>query len=79
MVNNHGFADGNKRTTIILAHTLIVNSGDQISAADADELIDDAFEQMVLAAATGAMTLEEITNWFKARIRRTLNLPVSRG
>ena len=70
MVNNHGFADGNKRTTIILTHTLIVNSGYQLSALDVNESINDAFEQMVLAAATGAMSLDEITDWFKARIRR---------
>ncbi len=70
MVNNHGFADGNKRTTIILAHTLIVNSGYRLSALDSNESIDDAFEEMILAAATGAMALDEITDWFKARIRR---------
>jgi len=70
MVNNHGFADGNKRTTIILTHTLIVNSGYQLSTLDVNESINDAFEKMVLAAATGTMSLDEITDWFKARIRR---------
>ena len=70
MANNHGFADGNKRTTIILAHTLIANSGYKLSPLDPNESIEDALEEMVLAAATGSMSLDEIADWFKARIRR---------
>lgn len=70
VANNHGFADGNKRTALILLHTLLAKSGYELRALDENETIDAAVEEMILAAATGAMTVDEISEWLKAHIRR---------
>jgi death-on-curing protein len=69
MVGNHGFVDGNKRTAVILVNILVERSGYEIVPADAVESINQAVEDLVVAAANGDMSLEEIVAWFRARLR----------
>jgi death-on-curing protein len=70
MAGNHGFADGNKRTTVILLHTLLTKSGYALTAADG-EVIADAVENMVLASVVREMDFNDLVAWFKRRIRKT--------
>ena len=70
MAGNHGFADGNKRTTLILVQTLLTRSGYDLLPANQRERIDDAAEQMILDTVMGRLSFDDIANWFRARIRR---------
>jgi death-on-curing protein len=67
---NHGFADGNKRTTIILLHTLLTKSDYMLCPGDKDENLETAVEQMVIDVVTGVLTLNKLEAWLHARIRR---------
>ncbi len=71
MANNHGFADGNKRTTLILVYTLLTKSGYELVPADDGENLDQAAEGMILDVVTGRIDFDGLVTWFKARIRRT--------
>ena len=71
VASNHGFADGNKRTALILVRTLLERSGFQLCArAKPPELINEAVEQMILGAVIGDMTFDDLVAWFRERIRR---------
>ncbi len=65
MVGNHGFVDGNKRTSWILVELLIERSGYRLNIADY-ERIDD----LVVEVANGAIGFQELYDWFKARVVR---------
>jgi death on curing protein len=67
---NHGFADGNKRTAIILLHTLLKESGYKLCAYGKDENLETAVEQTVLDVVTRTVTFDELAAWLRARIRR---------
>lgn len=70
MSRNHGFADGNKRTAIILLHTLLKESGYKLCPYHKDENLEAAVEQTVLRVVTHAVTFCELEDWLRARIRR---------
>ena len=75
MGGNHGFVDGNKRTTLILLHTLLRNSGYNLVPMG-EEDIEQAVEDVILAVAdSGSISLEELMEWFKARLKRHGPLP----
>jgi death on curing protein len=67
---NHGFADGNKRTAIILLHTLLKESGYKLCPISKDENIETAIEQTVLDVVTGAITFDRLETWLQVRICR---------
>ena len=66
---NHGFTDGNKRTTILLLHTLLTKSGYKLHAC-ANEDLEAAVEQMVLDVVTGILEFDNLEAWLKERISR---------
>lgn len=68
MAGNHGFADGNKRTTLILVHTLVSKSGYVLVLLEGDD--ERALEEMILAVVLKTMSVEDARQWFKRRIRR---------
>jgi len=70
MVGNHGFADGNKRTTVILLYTLIGRSGYAMRPRRKRENLNRAIETMIVDIAAGRMTFGQIEAWFKEYIRR---------
>ncbi len=59
MAGNHGFADGNKRTTLILLHTLIRNSGYRLKALD-NEDIEQSLEDIIVAASSNATPMKTL-------------------
>jgi death on curing protein len=69
MAGNHGFADGNKRTTLILLHTLIAKSNYRLKSINNEDL-GLALEGIILAVASGTVSLEDLKDWFRARIQR---------
>jgi death on curing protein len=67
---NHGFADGNKRTTIILLHTLLTRSGFKLCPCGEYEDLETAVEQTVIDVVTGALSFDKLEAWLQVRIRR---------
>jgi len=65
VVNNHGFVDGNKRTSLILVNVLIYRSGYRLELLEG-EPVDD----LVVDVAQGAIGFDELVAWFKARLVR---------
>jgi hypothetical protein len=72
---NHGVADGNKRTTVILIHLLLTKSGYELVPVTGDADIGAALEQLVLSIVEHRRKLPDVVDWFKARIRKR-KLPV---
>jgi death-on-curing protein len=70
MAGNHGFADGNKRSTIILTHLLLAKSGYRINPLEGDSSIDVAMEELVLAVVRREMKFDAMVVWFRERLHR---------
>jgi death on curing protein len=69
MAGNHGFADGNKRTTLILLHTLIANSGYRLNGPP-DENIEQSLEDIIVAASSAATPMQTLLDWFRSRLEK---------
>ena len=68
MVRNHGFADGNKRTALILLNLLLEKSGYRLRAAQgADQKIQEV-EHAILAVARNELAFADLVEWFRSRI-----------
>jgi len=67
---NHGFADGNKRTALILLHTLLIRSGYQLVPAQGDRSLDQAAEDMLIAVVTHELSFDGLVDWLKRRLER---------
>jgi death-on-curing protein len=70
MAGNHGFADGNKRTTLILLHNLLARSGYQLVPATKRESLQSAAEKMILRSVVRELTFDDVAAWVKKRLRR---------
>jgi len=68
MSGNHGFVDGNKRTTIILTHLLLSKSGYQLKPLLTDRSLDVSMEELVLAAVCHELGFKQIVRWFEERL-----------
>jgi death on curing protein len=72
MAGNHGFVDGNKRTTLILVNLLLAKSRHRIGGADiAQQNID--LENLILNAVQHTVTFDEVVAWFQVRIEAVPN------
>lgn len=68
---NHGFADGNKRTAMILLNLLLERSGHRLnSPEDSTKSIQQEVEEMILAIARGQLSFDELVGWFGKRLKR---------
>lgn len=70
MSSNHGFADGNKRTTLLLLETLLERSGYRLVPGAPQESLELATEQMILDVVTHQLSFDELVAWLKLRIAR---------
>lgn len=70
MAGNHGFADGNKRTTLILVHLMLKKSDYELMELETDASLDLAAEQMVLDSVNRELDFNQLVDWFTRRIRR---------
>jgi death on curing protein len=69
MAANHGFADGNKRSTLLLVYTLITNSGYRLKPLNKEDL-EQALEDIIVAGASHKTTIQQLTEWFRLRVER---------
>ena len=63
-VANHGFADGNKRTALLLVELLLRRSGYSLDAND------DAVLNLIVGVADHTVTYDELVVWLEARVVR---------
>jgi death-on-curing protein len=70
MAGNHGFADGNKRTALILIYTLISNSGYRLKALN-NEDIQKALEDLIVEASSATTPKQTLLDWFRERVEKT--------
>ena len=70
MVGNHGFADGNKRTTVILLNLLLERSGYRLTPSSRHGSIQNEVEAMVLDVAKGRLSFDDLVVWFGERTTR---------
>lgn len=68
MAGNHGFADGNKRTTFILVNILIERSGYKLFGLNQEDA-GDALEDVIVTAASSVTRVEELMDWFRQRLK----------
>jgi death-on-curing protein len=71
VATNHGFADGNKRTAVILTHLLLRKSGYELVPLGTDASLDIEVETIVLSVVNRDVSFEDLVGWFRARIRRS--------
>jgi death on curing protein len=70
MAGNHGFADGNKRTTLILVHLMLKKSDYELVPLATDDSLNLAAEQMVLGSVNRDLDFNQLVDWFTLRIKR---------
>jgi death-on-curing protein len=67
MADNHGFVDGNKRTTLILVNLLLSKSRYRLGHASvAQQNVD--IENLILASVKHAIEFDDVVMWFKDRL-----------
>ena len=65
LAKNHGFADGNKRTALLVLTLFLDRSGYRFrGTADTD------VEKMILDVVENKLSFDELTRWFKKRLLR---------
>ena len=64
MVGNHGFADGNKRTTVLLLTLLLEQSGYRLRTSGEGGAVRD----MILGVARSELSFDDLAPWFERRI-----------
>ena len=62
IARNHPFADGNKRTALVVSETFLMLNGYTLTATDAEVVV--AF----LALAAGELSVDELADWFRGYI-----------
>ena len=70
MVGNHGFADGNKRTTLILLNLLLGKSGYRLTPSEGQASVQREAEDMILNVARKRLSFDDLAAWFGKRITR---------
>ena len=68
MVGNHGFVDGNKRTTAALALTLVRREGYRLEPQGGG--MDAELERMIVAVAGKRLGFDGVERWFAERLRK---------
>lgn len=69
-MNNHGFVDGNKRTTVLLTDLLIWSSGYDLQHWNEDETFNAALADFAVEVARGRLSFDQIEEWFSLHIRK---------
>ena len=66
LCQNHSFLDGNKRTAGMAMFTCLQLNGLEVIAAEQDYYVT------MMAVASGQMTKEQLTDWLRTAVSRTL-------
>ena len=70
IANNHGFVDGNKRTTLALMHLLPTESGYKLAVLPSDKDGETAVEEMILGSVENRLDFAQLVDWFERRIQK---------
>ena len=82
LCKNHGFADGNKRTTLLTISLFLDRSGYEIVGPDTiliGKVVSDVdsaiaanaeIDAVILDVVENRMTYEDLVGWFRAHLRR---------
>jgi death-on-curing protein len=70
LCSNHPFIDGNKRVGVAAAELFLLLNGHELSATD------DEIESITLGLASGAVSKEELTEFYKAKTVADFNSQV---
>ncbi|RYG93176.1 type II toxin-antitoxin system death-on-curing family toxin [Loktanella sp. IMCC34160] len=65
LVKNHGFADGNKRTALLVVELLIRRSGYRLVLLEGERLDD-----IIVSTACGDLQFDSLQVWFQSRLVR---------
>jgi death-on-curing protein len=68
---NHGFLDGNKRTTLLLLHVFLDKSGYELRPCVEGQLNEET-EDMIMSVVNNALKFDDLVTWFRMRIFRPL-------
>ena len=63
IARNHGFADGNKRTALVIADLFLMLNGYELTSLPAENVLT------ILAVADGSMPEEELVAWVRSNSR----------
>lgn len=69
VASNHGFADGNKRTTLLLLGVLLDRSGYQL-VGEGTEKTGRAVEDLIVEVADGVHDFDSIHEWMKKHVQK---------
>jgi death-on-curing protein len=67
LAQNHGFLDGNKRTTLIVTKLFIDRSGYNLVAREGD--LDREFETIILDVVEHRLDFDALVQWFQWRLK----------
>lgn len=70
MAGNHGFVDGNKRTTLILLNLLLERSGYRLTPSEEGGSIQKEVEDVILNVVKKQLSFDDLADWFRKRITR---------
>ena len=70
MAGNHGFVDGNKRTTLILLNLLLERSGYRLTPSEGGGSIQKEVEDVILDVVGKQLSFDDLAEWFRKRITR---------
>ena len=62
IVKNHGFADGNKRTSLVVGDMFLMLNGYELTSSPASNVLT------IVAVADGTMAEKELTEWVRESI-----------
>ena len=62
IVKNHGFADGNKRTSLVVGDVFLMLNGYELTSSPASNVLT------IVAVADGTMSDEQLTDWIRENI-----------
>lgn len=69
VVQNHGFADGNKRTATMLTLKLFAHSGYKLHPTNPQDDLGYGLENLVVDLASGQITRDTVQTWFQVRLK----------
>ena len=63
IVKNHGFADGNKRTALVVTDLFLMLNAYELTSSPAENVLT------ILGVADGSISEEELATWIRSNIR----------
>ena len=63
IVKNHGFADGNKRTALVIADLFLMLNGHELASSPSENVLT------ILGVAEGSLSEEGLVAWFRGNVK----------